>query len=60
VVMLYPGHIEKEDRRFFFPIMDYFNHEEQDAMLREFYEFDRGMIHEKYRVLVEGLEGTQT
>lgn len=28
--------------------MEYFSEEEEDAMLREFYEFDREMIHEKY------------
>ena len=37
----YPRHIEKEDKRFFFPILAYFTAAEQDAMLREFYEFDR-------------------
>jgi hemerythrin-like domain-containing protein len=53
---LYPRHIEKEDKHFFFPVMEYFSKEEQDAMLREFWEFDRNMIHEKYRKLVDGLE----
>jgi hemerythrin-like domain-containing protein len=51
----YPRHIEKEDKHFFFPCMDYFTKEEQDAMLRDFYEFDRKMIHEKYTRLVEDL-----
>jgi hemerythrin-like domain-containing protein len=58
LTVLYPAHIEKEDKRFFFPVMDYFAADEQDAMLGEFYEFDRGMIHEKYRKLVDGLEGS--
>jgi hemerythrin-like domain-containing protein len=53
---LYPAHIEKEDKRFFYPILEYFTKEEQDAMLQEFWEFDRNMIHEKYRKVVEGLE----
>jgi hemerythrin-like domain-containing protein len=52
----YPVHIEKEDKRFFFPILDYFTKAEQDAMLEEFYTFDRNMIHEKYGKVVEGLE----
>ncbi len=56
LVKLYPEHIEKEDKHFFYPISDYFNREEQDDMLGEFWEFDRMMIHEKYRKLVEGLE----
>lgn len=49
----YPEHIEKEDKRFFIPCMDYFSPQEQDDMLREFFEFDRDMIHEKYRKVVE-------
>ena len=53
---LYPGHIEKEDKRFFYPCMEYFSKQEQDNMLREFYEFDRKMIHEKYQKVVEELE----
>jgi hemerythrin-like domain-containing protein len=53
ITELYPKHIEKEDRRFFIPVMDYFTEEEQIKMLREFYLFDRNMIHEKYRKVVE-------
>ena len=49
----YPKHIEKEDKHFFYPCMDYFTREEQDRMLTEFYEFDRNMIHEKYRKIVD-------
>jgi len=53
LIELYPAHIEKEDRRFFYPVMDYFSPGERDVMLREFYEFDRNMIHERYGGLVE-------
>jgi len=52
----YPVHIEKEDKHFFYPCMEYFTREEQDRMLKEFYEFDRNMIHEKYRNIVERIE----
>lgn len=52
----YPMHIKKEDEHFFYPSMDYFTKEEQDRMLREFYEFDRNMIHEKYRTIVDRIE----
>jgi hemerythrin-like domain-containing protein len=52
---LYPGHIEKEDRAFFFPVMDYFTPAEQDRMLQRFYEFDKKMIHEKYQNIMEGM-----
>ncbi|MBN2458796.1 hemerythrin domain-containing protein [Candidatus Woesearchaeota archaeon] len=53
---LYPEHIQKEDKHFFIPIMDYFSKEEQDSMLKEFFEFDKNMIHEKYRKVVEQYE----
>lgn len=52
----YPLHIRKEDKEFFHPCMDYFTRGEQDAMLAEFYEFDRNMIHEKYRQIVDRAE----
>ncbi|MCB2189841.1 MAG: hemerythrin domain-containing protein [Deltaproteobacteria bacterium] len=42
----YPKHIEKEDKHFFFPVMDHFSREEMDKMLEEFHEFDRQMIHD--------------
>jgi len=49
----YPIHIEKEDKHFFYPCMEYFTKEEQSRMLQEFYEFDRNMIHEKYRKILD-------
>ncbi|MEN6421215.1 MAG: hemerythrin domain-containing protein [Smithella sp.] len=52
----YPGHIEKEDKHFFYPCLEYFTKEEQDQMLAEFYEFDRKMIHEKYEKVVNQIE----
>jgi hypothetical protein len=33
--------------------MNYFSKQEQNAMLDEFWAFDRGMIHEQYRKVVE-------
>jgi hemerythrin-like domain-containing protein len=53
IVEFYPRHIEKEDKHFFIPVMDYFSEAEQQAMLDRFWEFDRRMIHEKYRRVVE-------
>ncbi len=55
---LYPGHIEKEDKRFFYPAMTYLSDEEQDQMLESFHRFDRAMIHERYKGLVEELTGS--
>jgi hemerythrin-like domain-containing protein len=52
----YPRHIEKEDKVFFPSSRNYFSDEEDQAMLTEFYEFDRKMIHEKYESLVSGFE----
>ena len=52
----YPKHIEKEDKVFFPASRAYFTDEEDQAMLTEFWEFDRKMIHEKYKSVVEGLE----
>jgi hemerythrin-like domain-containing protein len=56
LVEFYPAHIEKEDKHFFVPCMQYFSRREQDEMLEEFWEFDRGLIHEKYRSIVGQLE----
>jgi hemerythrin-like domain-containing protein/rubredoxin len=52
LIELYPLHIEKEDKNFFYDAMNYFTEEEQNQMLERFYEFDRKMIHEKYRAIV--------
>ena len=56
LVTLYPVHIEKEDKEFFYPSMDYFIEEEQQKMLQEFYDFDKKMIHEKYLQIIENQE----
>jgi hemerythrin-like domain-containing protein len=55
----YPRHIKKEDKVFFPSSRNYFTDEEDQAMLAEFWEFDRNMIHEKYKSLVDGFEGQQ-
>jgi len=53
LVEFYPKHIAKEDKNFFIPCMQYFTRKEQDNMLDEFWEFDKKLIHEKYRKSVE-------
>jgi len=53
IIMLYPCHIEIEDKRFFFPIMDYFTREECDAMIQKFFDFDKNIIHEYYNHIIE-------
>jgi hemerythrin-like domain-containing protein len=54
----YPKHIEKEDKVFFPAARQYFSESEDQAMLDEFREFDRKMIHEKYTSVVETLENS--
>jgi hemerythrin-like domain-containing protein len=56
LVEFYPVHIEKEDRHFFRPCLEYFTEAEKAEILRDFDAFDRALIHEKYRTIVEDLE----
>lgn len=56
LVTFYPGHIAREDDHFFPETRAYMSNDEEQALLAEFGEFDRGMIHEKYRSLVKSLE----
>ena len=58
IANFYPDHIKKEDTHFFIPVIAYFSEDEQSAMLRDFYDFDRRMIHEKYAKVLESLEKT--
>jgi hemerythrin-like domain-containing protein len=55
LVDFYPKHIEKEDKVFFPASRAYLSEEEDQTMLKEFWEFDRKMIHEKYKTLVQEL-----
>lgn len=56
LVNFYPPHIEKEDKVFFPASRAYFTDAEDQAMLAEFWEFDRLMIHEKYKTEIQELE----
>ena len=60
LVDFYPRHIEKEDKHFFTPCMAYFSDAEKAEMLQAMFEFDRQMIHEKYRGMVEGIENRKS
>jgi hemerythrin-like domain-containing protein len=55
LVGFYPAHIRKEDKAFFPRTEKYFSGDELDAMLQEFWTFDRKMIHEKYGNTVEAI-----
>ena len=52
----YPRHIEKEDKRFFFPVMELFSRQEMADMLEEYEEFEKELLHHKYQDLVQAWE----
>jgi len=56
LTVLYPKHIQKEDKQFFVAAMKYFTPEEQEALWEEGHAFDRKMIHKKYDRIVGELE----
>ncbi len=53
IIDFYPKHIKKEDELFFPASRTYFSEAEDQAMLAEFWELDRKMIHEKYKAVVK-------
>jgi hemerythrin-like domain-containing protein len=53
LTVLYRKHIELEDKHFFIPSLGYFTNGEMDAMLGEMWEYDRNVIHVKYRDVVQ-------
>ena len=52
----YPKHIIKEEKDFFPLCMDYFTDTEKKEMVDKFWEFDRKLIHEKYRKMLVNYE----
>lgn len=56
IVAIYPPHIDKEDKHFFFPCLQYLSREEQDRMLAEMMDFDAKLFHVTYTALIESLE----
>ena len=59
LIEIYPPHIAKEDKQFFFPSLEYFSREERIELIREGEEFDRQIIHRKYLQLIEELESSR-
>jgi hypothetical protein len=53
---LYPTHMDKEEKSFFYPSLEYLSNEEQNAMLEQLWEFDRKLVHEIYLKAVEKAE----
>ncbi len=58
LIDFFPGHFRVEDEHFFPASMGYLTYDEQQAMLAEFMDWDRSMIHDKYRSIVDELERT--
>jgi hypothetical protein len=59
LVEFYPKHIQKEDKGFFIPVMDYFTKQEKDAMLQEGQVFDSGLLHKEFDRVVSNFEDTR-
>jgi hypothetical protein len=55
----YPRHIEKEDKHFFLPVMDYFTPKEKDALLQEGWEFDKNLIYQIFKQRVSEAENSE-
>lgn len=58
LVGLYPRHIEKEERHFFKPCLEYFSQDERAQMLLDFDALEQRVLHEKYGQVVDYLEST--
>ncbi|MFH1411997.1 MAG: hemerythrin domain-containing protein [Candidatus Omnitrophota bacterium] len=56
LIEFYPKHIEKEDKHFFIPCMDYFTEKEKDDMLKEGEEFDIKLNQKDHESVVEQFE----
>ena len=55
IVAIYPPHIEKEDKQFFYPILGHLTAIEQSTMLTEFQAFDSKMIHQHYSDIIDAI-----
>jgi hemerythrin-like domain-containing protein len=55
LVAFYPGHLTKEESRFFRPSMTFLSADEQESIVQRFAAHDQSMIHQKYQRVVEQL-----
>jgi hemerythrin-like domain-containing protein len=58
LVEFYPRHIDKEDKLFFLPVMEYFSQEEKDALLAQMNDFDQKFSHTQYQKMVSDWEAS--
>ncbi len=56
LLSFYPRHIKKEDKDFFHPVMEYFSQDEMNDMLKEFENFEKELLHNKYSEMMQGWE----
>ena len=56
LVEFYPGHMEKEEKHFFTPSMEYLSKREQQEMMKKFWEFDKDLLLERYLKFMERYE----
>jgi hemerythrin-like domain-containing protein len=56
LTIFYPKHIKKENKYFFDIFLHYFRREEQEILKQEFGEFDRNILHWKYRKVETALK----
>jgi hemerythrin-like domain-containing protein len=55
LIKLYPAHIEKEDKHFFYPCMEYFSGLERQNMLTSFLEFNQNFTEKRYKQVIDSL-----
>jgi len=55
LIELYPIHIEKEDKHFFYQVMQYFTETEQQEMFQKFLEYDQNFTDNRYKQIIETL-----
>lgn len=48
----YPEHIEKEDKHFFYPCMEYFSEQEQQEMITQFQSFNCQFTDKRYAQII--------
>ena len=56
IIELYPMHIEKEDKHFFYPSMEYFTEIEQDQMIADFVTFNQEFTDKRYDQIIRAIE----
>ena len=53
--IFYPMHIEKEDKHFFYPCMEYLSPEERKQMMNQFQQFNSNFTDNRYMQVVKSL-----